>query len=208
MFTRCLQATIRSIISLSVLLAINCQAEGPVDDLFPQAPIVSPLSPCLAQDPMKGRTCQQRKAQEQDIQRQLQAMSELHKEIQRTAKLHSPPNAPRCLFLSSFDEGIALAYKNSLVDHIETRSNAVHCFPRQAHGGSFNVLLLIEVNAAGQLLSVEAAKSSGHPAIDAAALSCVRQSAPFPAFPAELGNEYDLVHLTRHMHFGTRAKHP
>ena len=59
-------------------------------------------------------------------------------------------------------------------------------YPKTAKGVAGRVVVQMTVAANGGLLSASVAKSSGHPALDAAALTAVQRASPLPAAPAGL----------------------
>ncbi|WP_406720204.1 MULTISPECIES: TonB family protein [Thioclava] len=61
-------------------------------------------------------------------------------------------------------------------------------YPSGANGAKGQAVVRLTVAASGQLVSASLARSSGNAAIDAAALSAVRNAGRFPKAPAGLGN--------------------
>lgn len=78
---------------------------------------------------------------------------------------------------SGGDATITTAYLGSLRATIER--NTVN--PRNSLSG--RTLVSFEIDSTGNLLSFSVKESSGYPALDRAALSAVRDAAPYPAFP-------------------------
>ena len=63
------------------------------------------------------------------------------------------------------------------------------------------VLMLVSILADGTLEEVRILQSSGHRALDQAALATVRQAAPFQPFNVEMRKGYDRLEFTRTWQF-------
>ncbi|MEM7098923.1 MAG: energy transducer TonB [Pseudomonadota bacterium] len=63
------------------------------------------------------------------------------------------------------------------------------------------VLMLVSISADGVLQQVKILRSSGHRALDQAALATVRQAAPFQPFGVEMRKQYDVLEFTRTWQF-------
>jgi protein TonB len=61
--------------------------------------------------------------------------------------------------------------------------------------------LMVALNADGTINNIQILKSSGHKAIDDAAIKVVRKAAPFDAFPPELRKETDILEIIRTWRF-------
>lgn len=59
----------------------------------------------------------------------------------------------------------------------------------------------VAIRADGTLHTVTLVRSSGHPALDAAARRIVELAAPYPPFPEALRREYDILHIVRRWKF-------
>jgi protein TonB len=70
--------------------------------------------------------------------------------------------------------------------------------PGQLEG---EVLMLVSILADGTLEAVRILKTSGHRALDQAALATVRQAAPFQPFNVEMRKTYDRLEFTRTWQF-------
>ena len=66
---------------------------------------------------------------------------------------------------------------------------------------SGEVLMLVSILANGSLQEVRILKTSGHKALDQAALATVRQAAPFQPFNVEMRKQYDRLEFTRTWQF-------
>ncbi len=66
-----------------------------------------------------------------------------------------------------------------------------------------SLLLIVSIRSNGTLENVEVRRSSGHKVLDDAAIRIVRLGAPYPAFPADLAREYDILDISRTWRFTT-----
>ena len=60
-----------------------------------------------------------------------------------------------------------------------------------------SLLITVAIRLDGTLENIEIARSSGSKILDAAAIHIVELAAPFSAFPLELRNDADVLHITR-----------
>ena len=75
---------------------------------------------------------------------------------------------------------------------------------------SGEVLLVVAVQADGNVRSIRVLDSSGHVALDTAAQRIARLASPYEAFPETLQTQADVLHITRTWRFtpaGTRVTH-
>ena len=72
-------------------------------------------------------------------------------------------------------------------------------YPEAARQNSLygSLLITVAVRLDGSLENIEIIRSSGNKVLDAAAMHIVELAAPFSAFPLELRNEADVLHITR-----------
>ena len=72
-------------------------------------------------------------------------------------------------------------------------------YPEAARQNSLygSLLITVAVRLDGSLENVEIIRSSGNKVLDAAAMHIVELAAPYSAFPLELRNEADVLHITR-----------
>jgi periplasmic protein TonB len=72
-------------------------------------------------------------------------------------------------------------------------------YPEAARQNSLygSLLITVAVRLDGSLDNVEIIRSSGNKVLDAAAMHIVELAAPYSAFPLELRNEADVLHITR-----------
>lgn len=80
-------------------------------------------------------------------------------------------------------------------------------YPQEAMQKDFSSTLTMDVGirADGSIYSIRINQSSGNPALDEAAKKIVRMSAPFPALPADLLKEVDVLIITRVWRFSDQS---
>ena len=124
----------------------------------------------------------------------------------RTARLAQfnkalPPDMPRKLFVGvrSEDPNVA-AYVQAVVERVAATGKVA--YPDAAHGRiGGQPIVSWEIDAVGNLLGVTLTRSSGHAALDEAAMQAVRRSAPFAPFPVEVRVVADILDITRQFSF-------
>jgi protein TonB len=77
-------------------------------------------------------------------------------------------------------------------------------YPSTARGVYGSLLVTVEIRVDGSLEKVEINRSSGHKALDQAALDIVRLAAPFSPLPPDIARDTDILSITRTWTF-TRA---
>lgn len=77
-------------------------------------------------------------------------------------------------------------------------------YPSAARGVYGSLLVTVEIRVDGSLEKVEINRSSGHKALDQAAIDIVRLAAPFSALPPDIARDTDILSVTRTWTF-TRA---
>lgn len=93
------------------------------------------------------------------------------------------------------------AYLNAWRQKVERIGRANH--PGGNLKGQLRMLVLIRYD--GALLKARILQSSGHPALDEAALRIVRLAAPYAQFPVEMRKAYDQLEITRSWQFSRAA---
>ncbi len=71
----------------------------------------------------------------------------------------------------------------------------------QASRTQSNPVLEVAISSSGELREVRLRRSSGTPELDQAAIGILRSAAPFPPFPEELRNEYDVLRFAYEWRF-------
>jgi protein TonB len=80
-------------------------------------------------------------------------------------------------------------------------------YPAEARGKHYGTLrLTVTIRADGSVESIELDRSSGLKVLDAAAFKIVQMASPFPAFPADIRRDTDLLVITRTWFFGQGDK--
>ena len=93
------------------------------------------------------------------------------------------------------------AYLNAWRQKVERIGRANH--PGGNLKGQLRLLVVIRYD--GALLQARILQSSGHPALDEAALLIVRLAAPYAHFPIEMRKAYDQLEITRSWQFSRTA---
>lgn len=109
---------------------------------------------------------------------------------------------PKRKFIGARTEGVLYA---QYVDNWRQKIERVgtHNYPEEARqrGLYGTILLTVSIRSDGSVERVEIDRSSGHPVLDRAARRIVELAAPFPAFPADIRKEYDILSITRNWAF-------
>jgi periplasmic protein TonB len=108
-------------------------------------------------------------------------------------------NRPRVKRLTSVSAKSAdeAAYLNAWRQRVERIGNAN--YPAGGQWGSLRMLVVLRFD--GALEEVRLLESSGHQALDEAALRIVRLAAPYQAFPVEMRKKYDRLEIIRTWQF-------
>ncbi|WP_148713706.1 energy transducer TonB family protein [Chitinolyticbacter meiyuanensis] len=80
------------------------------------------------------------------------------------------------------------------VERLGNLSYPVDKYGQKLYG---RLLLNIEIDASGNLMLAEVAKSSGNAELDAAAIAIVKRAAPFGPFPPEIRKDTDIIGISR-----------
>jgi len=108
-------------------------------------------------------------------------------------------NRPRVKRLTSVSARSATeaGYLNAWRQRVERVGNAN--YPSGGATGSLRMLVVVRFD--GALEEVRILESSGHKALDDAALRIVRMAAPFPPFPVDMRKHYDQLEIIRTWQF-------
>jgi protein TonB len=108
-------------------------------------------------------------------------------------------NRPRIKRLTSVSARSATeaGYLNGWRQRVERVGNAN--YPRGGATGSLRMLVVVRFD--GALEDVRILESSGHKALDDAALRIIRLAAPFPPFPVDMRRHYDQLEIIRTWQF-------
>lgn len=150
---------------------------------------------------------EQREARKRAIGRQLDAEA-AQRDAQREADRKRPDWAPtrRGRLLGRMDANADLtAYGETWARKIEnnTSVDTVRELARQPHGPA---VVTVAVRSNGSVESVTFVRSSGVPAVDEAITRIVRSQENYPAFPAALLRDFDVVEIRRSWQFDTAVR--
>jgi protein TonB len=87
---------------------------------------------------------------------------------------------PKTERVGQFSQASANAYNALVFGHMQRFKR----YPASGRGAAGTVVVRFELNRTGEVISSTVTKSSGHAALDEAALDLLRRASPFPAFPA------------------------
>ena len=120
-------------------------------------------------------------------------------EARIAAEEEATASRPRVKRLTSVSarSAVEAGYLSAWRQRVERIGNAN--YPAGNLDGSLRMLVVIDFN--GELVDVRLLKSSGHLALDRAALRIVRMAAPFPAFPVDMRRHYDRLEIIRTWQF-------
>lgn len=148
-------------------------------------------------------TREQQKIEQQSKQT---AMAQLSSEIKNAEKKYA--ERPRIHFIDavSAKSAVEAKYTNDWVQRVQSIGNLN--YPENARKDRLTGKLVINVllNNVGKVLKVQVAISSGNQVLDDAAKQIITLSSPFPAFPAEMKQEYDQLMITRTWSFKTETQ--
>jgi protein TonB len=112
-----------------------------------------------------------------------------------------------CTLDSGTREGEWQAYEESFTTKVAEVGGVNYPPPEQGQPLSGSVGVETVLNADGTVASVDIRRTSGHAALDQAALRIVRMAAPFQPFTATMRSQTDLIRITRTFNF-VRAGEP
>jgi protein TonB len=133
-----------------------------------------------------------------DLQQQ-QAIAQLAAEVREKKAAYA--KRPKIKFINaSTKEDVFAAYNRGWFDRVERVGNLN--YPEEARRRSLHgdVLLTVELNLDGSIISIEVIRSSGQPLLDTAAERIVRLAGPFPHAPKNKDNWTEL-NITRTFEF-------
>ena len=112
-----------------------------------------------------------------------------------------------CTLDSGTREGEWQAYEEAFTTKVAEVGGVNYPPPEQGQPLSGSVGVETVLNADGTVASVDIRRTSGHAALDQAALRIVRMAAPFQPFTATMRSQTDLIRITRTFNF-VRAGEP
>ena len=105
---------------------------------------------------------------------------------------------PRRKFIGARTEGVVYAeYVDKWRQRIEkvgTQNFPEEARRRQLYG---SLIMTVHIKSDGSVEKVEIDQSSGHRLLDAAARRIVELAGPFPAFPAAVRKDWDILSISR-----------
>jgi periplasmic protein TonB len=90
--------------------------------------------------------------------------------------------------VAEFTVAASNAYDSQILERLQRFKR----YPLAAHGASGTVMVQVELNRAGEVISGKVTKSSGNEILDREALEIIRRANPFPAFPAAKPGAQDI----------------
>ena len=128
------------------------------------------------------------------------AMAQLSADVD--AAVNDYHSLPRQRHISASTQEFKYAqYMQAWVAKVERVGNLN--YPEAARRDNLSGRLILDVvlSADGAIQAIEFVKSSGHKALDDAAVHIVRMAAPYAPFPADIRDETDVLHITRTWEF-------
>jgi protein TonB len=138
------------------------------------------------------------------IERSLE-MVNLNQEINQSMQAYA--KRPKQVYVSARTQEFKYAnYMVEWVKKVERVGNLNYPDAARREGVSGKLLLDVALNPDGSVRNITVLKTSGHTAIDEAAIRIVNLAAPYPPFSPEISKEADVLHITRTWEFSTSHK--
>jgi len=135
------------------------------------------------------------------IERSLE-MVNLSEEINQSMQAYA--KRPKQVYVSARTQEFKYAnYMAEWVKKVERVGNLNYPDAARREGVSGKLLLDVALNPDGSVRNITVLKSSGHTAIDDAAIRIVNLASPYPPFSPEISKEADVLHITRTWEFST-----
>lgn len=135
------------------------------------------------------------------IERSLE-MVNLSEEINQSMQAYA--KRPKQVYVSARTQEFKYAnYMVEWVKKVERVGNLNYPDAARREGVSGKLLLDVALNPDGSVRNITVLKSSGHAAIDEAAVRIVNLASPFPPFSPDIRKEADVLHITRTWEFST-----
>jgi protein TonB len=129
-------------------------------------------------------------------------MVNLSEEINQSMQAYA--KRPKQVYVSARTQEFKYAnYMVEWVKKVERVGNLNYPDAARREGVSGKLLLDVALNPDGSVRNITVLKSSGHAAIDEAAIRIVNLAAPYPPFSPEISKEADILHITRTWEFST-----
>lgn len=132
-------------------------------------------------------------------------MVNLSEEINQSMQAYA--KRPKQVYVSARTQEFKYAnYMAEWVKKVERVGNLNYPDVARREGVSGKLLLDVALNPDGSVRNISILKTSGHAAIDEAAIRIVNLAAPYPPFPPDISKEADVLHITRTWEFSTSNK--
>jgi len=129
-------------------------------------------------------------------------MVNLSEEINQSMQAYA--KRPKQVYVSARTQEFKYAnYMVEWVKKVERVGNLNYPDAARREGVSGKLLLDVALNPDGSVRNITVLKTSGHAAIDEAAIRIVNLAAPYPPFSPEISKEADILHITRTWEFST-----
>ncbi len=129
-------------------------------------------------------------------------MVNLSEEINQSMRAYA--RRPKQVYVSARTQEFKYAnYMAEWVKKVERVGNLNYPDVARREGVSGKLLLDVALNPDGSVRNITLLKSSGHAAIDEAAIRIVNLAGPYPPFSPEISKEADILHITRTWEFST-----
>lgn len=129
-------------------------------------------------------------------------MVNLSEEINQSMQAYA--RRPKQVYVSARTQEFKYAnYMAEWVKKVERVGNLNYPDVARREGVSGKLLLDVALNPDGSVRNITLLKSSGHAAIDEAAIRIVNLAGPYPPFSPEISKEADILHITRTWEFST-----
>lgn len=129
-------------------------------------------------------------------------MVNLNQEINQSMQAYA--KRPKQVYVSARTQEFKYAnYMAEWVKKVERVGNLNYPDAARREGVSGKLLLDVALNPDGSVRNITVLKTSGHAAIDEAAIRIVNLAAPYPPFSPEISQEADVLHITRTWEFST-----
>ncbi|MBA4503669.1 energy transducer TonB [Marinobacterium sp. 3-1745] len=98
------------------------------------------------------------------------------------------------------------SYLDNWRRRVETVGNLNYPEQARRQGLQGTLRLLVALNPDGQVINIEVLASSGHPALDDAAIRIVQLASPFQSFPVEMRKEAEVLEIIRTWKFEKQTR--
>lgn len=127
-------------------------------------------------------------------------MVALDEQLKQSLQAYS--KRPRQTFITARTQEFKYAnYMNDWVAKVERIGNLNYPDEARRKNLSGSLLLDVALNHDGTILEITLLRSSGHTALDDAAIRIVELAAPFPPLPENIRKDTDVLHITRTWEF-------